>query len=303
MSFVIVYLYMINLNLLYSFFTCAEHLNFSKAASLLGISQPSLSMQIKNLEEQVGAPLFLRNGRSISLTTKGKELLELSSSFYDLKSEIRKRVEGKKDSETPNALRILVTREVERPFVAEVVSRLKRKDSKRMEIRAIIGSAEGEDQEGDIILTHEKPGPSWNFVKIDFPVFFATSSPLPESPQFNDPSNIQKVLEYFNEDMIIPSKDTKLGQEFSAFRKKTGFRKEVILESNIVSCLVRFVASGAGCGFLPLPYIKSSLYHNHIRLIGPRQGYWKHSIYIGARIPQRELELHPLVKHIRNFSV
>lgn len=294
---------MINLNLLYSFFICAEHLNFSKAASLLGISQPSLSMQIKNLEEQVGAPLFLRNGRSVSLTTKGKDLLELSSSFSDLKDEVKKRVEGKKEVDESKALRILVTREVERPFVAEVVSKLVKKESQRMEIRAIIGSAEGEDQEGDMILTHEKPGPSWNFVKVDFPVFFATSSPLPESPQFNDPSNIEKVLEYFNEDLIISSRDTKLGQEYRAFKKKAGFNKKIILESNIVSCLVRFVASGAGCGFLPLPYIKSSLYHNHIRLIGPRQGYWKHSIYIGGRIPQRELDLHPLVKHIRNYAV
>lgn len=294
---------MINLNLLYSFFVCAEHLNFSKAAGLLGISQPSLSVQIKNLEEQVGAALFLRNGRTISLTTKGKDLLELSPSFYDLKDEIKRKMEEKKGVDESKSIRILVTREVERPFVAEVVSRLFKKDSRRMEIRAIIGSAEGEEQEGDIILAHEKPGPSWNYVKVDFPVFFATSSPLPESPQFNDPSNIENVLEYFNEDLIISTKDTKLGQEFRTFRKKTAFRRKIILESNITSCLVRSVASGAGCSFLPLPYIKSSLYQNHIRLIGPRQGYWKHSIYIGGRIPQKELELHPLVKHIRSYSV
>lgn len=294
---------MINLNLLYSFFICAEHLNISKAASLLGISQPSLSMQIKNLEEQVGAPLFLRNGKSISLTNKGKELLELSPSFYDLKDEVGRRIEGKNQPPKKSDLRILVTQEVERPFVAEVVSKLVKKNPQRMEIIAINGNGDGDDKDADMLLTHEKPGSGWNFVKVEFPVFFATSSALPESPQFNDPSNIQKVLDYFNEDLIISTKETKLGQEFRSFRKKNGFKKQVLLESNIVSCLVRFVASGAGCGFLPLPYIKSSLYQNHIRLIGPRQGYWRHTIYIGGKIPQKDLELHPLVKHVRNFSV
>jgi LysR family transcriptional activator of nhaA len=296
---------MLNLNLLYSFFVCAEHLNISKAAVVLGMSQPSLSMQIKNLEEQVGSPLFLRNGKSISLTSKGRELLDLSPLFYDLREELQRKLETKPAPEEKSSLRIHVTHEVERPFVAEVVSKLAKRGNRRM---AILTSTteealnKTEKDETDILLSHEKVESTWNHVQVDFPVFFATSEQGPTSPVINDASNIQKLLDFFGQDLIVPTKDTKLGEEFQSFRRKHGFKKNIVLESNIVSCLVRFVASGSGCAFLPLPYVKSSLYQDRIHLLGPREGFWKHSIYIYANIPKKDLEVHPLVKHIRNYG-
>jgi LysR family transcriptional activator of nhaA len=295
---------MINLNLLYSFFICAEHLNISKAAAVLGISQPSLSMQIKNLEEQIGTSLFLRNGKSISLTAKGRELVKTSGVFYDLRDEVTKLSDQEDDASKSEILRILVTNEVERPFVAEVVSKLIKRDRKKL---AILASTTEEalsktvNNETDILLSHEKVDSSWSHVRVDFPVFLATSG-RKKLPTFDDPSNIEKILEYLGEDLIVPGIDTKLGQEFNIFRRKHKLKMDVILESNIVSCLVRFVASSAGCAFLPLPYIKSSFYQNHIQLIGPHQGYWNHSIYIYANISKKELEVHPLVKSIRTYG-
>lgn len=119
---------------------------------------------------------------------------------------------------------------------------------------------------------------------------------------FNDPSNIHKVIDYFGEDLIVPSKTIKLGKEFHQFKRKQKLGQDILLESDIVSCLVRFVANGAGCSFLPLPYIKSSFYEKHINLVGPRDGFWKHSVYIYANIPKKDLELHPLVKSIRGYG-
>lgn len=295
---------MVNLNFLYSFFVCAEHLNVSKAAKILGISQPSLSMQIKNLEEQIGSPLFLRNGKSISLTARGKELIRTSSLYYDLRDEVNKLAEDDSDTST-ESLRILVTEEVERPFVAEVVSKLAKRERKKM---AILGTTKSEalnmteKNETDILLSHEKIDIAWAHVRVDFPVFLATSMKPKGSPGFDDPANIEKILAYYGEDLIVPTEDTKLGLEFKTFRKKHKLTNDVIMETNIASCLVRFVASGSGCAFLPLPYIKSSLYQNHIQLIGPRQGYWNHSIYIYANVSKNILETHPLVKHIRNYG-
>lgn len=48
--------------------------SFTRAAEQLGITQPSLSQQIRSLERQVGHPLFERLGRSIRLTTYGEAL-------------------------------------------------------------------------------------------------------------------------------------------------------------------------------------------------------------------------------------
>jgi DNA-binding transcriptional LysR family regulator len=61
---------------LQTFRAVAELKHFAKAAAIRNLSQPAVSHQIAQLEEEVGARLFNRKGRSISLTVVGEVLLE-----------------------------------------------------------------------------------------------------------------------------------------------------------------------------------------------------------------------------------
>jgi LysR family cyn operon transcriptional activator len=58
------------------FLAVAEELNFTRAAGLLYISQPTLSQQIRALEKAVGGPLFHRDPGGLRLTAAGHALLE-----------------------------------------------------------------------------------------------------------------------------------------------------------------------------------------------------------------------------------
>ncbi|KAF0364150.1 LysR family transcriptional regulator [Pediococcus acidilactici] len=57
------------------FVTIAQELNMSRAAELLNVSQPALSRQIADLEDELGVKLFRREHRHLALTQEGHYLL------------------------------------------------------------------------------------------------------------------------------------------------------------------------------------------------------------------------------------
>lgn len=61
---------------LHYFCVVAEELNLTRAAERLHMSQPPLSRQIRQLEEEIGASLFERNPRGVSLTAPGQFFYE-----------------------------------------------------------------------------------------------------------------------------------------------------------------------------------------------------------------------------------
>ena len=64
-----------DINQLKYFISVAQTLNFSEAARRYGLTQPSISHHIGELEKHLGARLFLRDRRSVSLTEEGLEFL------------------------------------------------------------------------------------------------------------------------------------------------------------------------------------------------------------------------------------
>lgn len=66
----------INLKLIHTFLLVAEHSSFREAAALAGRSQSAISMQIRQLEEQLGTALIVRTTRRLHLTQDGEILLD-----------------------------------------------------------------------------------------------------------------------------------------------------------------------------------------------------------------------------------
>jgi DNA-binding transcriptional LysR family regulator len=58
------------------FVSVAELLSFRSAARRLRVAQPSLSRQVRDLEDEIGAPLFERDRRHVALTDAGRVLLD-----------------------------------------------------------------------------------------------------------------------------------------------------------------------------------------------------------------------------------
>ncbi|GLF96788.1 LysR family transcriptional regulator [Streptomyces yaizuensis] len=77
-----------DLALLRTFVTVHRAGSFTRAAALLGLSQPTVTGQIRTLERQLGRPLFLRQARGVTPTTIGDELAHRAAPHLDALVEI-----------------------------------------------------------------------------------------------------------------------------------------------------------------------------------------------------------------------
>ncbi|MCI5920162.1 MAG: LysR family transcriptional regulator [Roseburia sp.] len=88
-----------NIEYLKYFAELAKVQHYGKAAKALNISQPGLSHAIKTLEEEYGVPLFLREGRNVSLSQYGKELMQDVEEILDAYLRMEERAAGLKNQE------------------------------------------------------------------------------------------------------------------------------------------------------------------------------------------------------------
>ncbi len=78
----------LDIDLLRAFVTVVDTGSFTRAANLLGRSQPAVSLQIRRLEDQLRSPLLDRAGRRVTVTTEGATLLPQARRLVRLNDEI-----------------------------------------------------------------------------------------------------------------------------------------------------------------------------------------------------------------------
>lgn len=71
-----------------SFHAVATHGSFTRASEMLNITQPTLSGQVKELEERYGTKLFIRHGRRIELTDIGKSAFKITRLIFRHEEEV-----------------------------------------------------------------------------------------------------------------------------------------------------------------------------------------------------------------------
>ncbi|WP_314110301.1 LysR family transcriptional regulator [Bacillus pseudomycoides] len=89
----------LNLHALRIFIKVAELKSVTKAADALSISQPAVTVQIRNLEKETGLKLIETEGRGIKLTTEGEFLVGCAKSLFDMEKDIENKLLQLKNGE------------------------------------------------------------------------------------------------------------------------------------------------------------------------------------------------------------
>lgn len=166
-------------DLLRTLVTVADHKSFTKAGELLGRTQPAISLQIRRLEDLVGAELVSTKSRSNLLTAKGEELVRLARQMLTLNDEIVARV-GKRKAQ--GSLRVGLPVDYAVAFFQDLLTRfLNEHPEVELEIvcdpsRLLL--ARLEEGELDLVVAmYEAPAPSnLAFAWAERPIWVAASN-------------------------------------------------------------------------------------------------------------------------------
>ncbi len=112
---------MLNFNQFRIFYYVAKHLNYTRAAADLFISQPAVTAQMKAFEEYCGFKVFKKKGRKNWLTDEGRTLFEYAANIFGLEKDLEGVIDDMRQLKR-GVLRIGTTKAYARYFMPLMLS-------------------------------------------------------------------------------------------------------------------------------------------------------------------------------------
>lgn len=291
---------MYNYNHLYYFYIAAKFKSITKASNFLNISQPSLSFQIKTLEEKLSLELFKRNGRNVELTHKGESFFNICSEMFQHENSLTNLLQLKESSN--DQIIIGVSNQIERPFIAEIIGKLIHQTSpdKRQKIKMLNMERNINNLEMfDLIISHKKESlKSHQIINLNLPVaLVGLSSKLKKNG--NNFRNLNTFLKNYDDGFVIPSDEFNLRKEIEYYLSKENIKLKINFESDNMAANLRAISEGIGIGFFPLIYAHKEIKLKKLEYFMPTNGIWSHNIFL--HYPKQSIELESITKLIDLF--
>lgn len=235
------------------FITVAEELNFSKAALKLYTAQPSLSQQIKDLEEDVGVKLLNRTKRKVELTEEGAVFLEqarLTLAQADKAVAMARQVSQAKQQ----MLRIGFVPVAEMKIFPYILPNLRVQNP---DLKIELLSLNNTEQmrllkKGDLDLTFTRHNFNSDEIESQFvirePLIFLLPKDHPLAKYERIPVKALNGI-----DFIIPSAEQSLtlNQAILDFAKANGIELNIVQKADNILFNINSIGMGLGCTILP----------------------------------------------------
>ncbi|MCK8520618.1 LysR family transcriptional regulator [Aquimarina sp. D1M17] len=235
------------------FLAVAEELHFRKAADKLFISQPGLSRQIKQMEEIIGAKLFLRDKRNVQLTTAGmylKKELEFIFNHIDFTVKHTRLIDQGSNGE----VRIGFLGSAMQTIIPEVLIKAnKRYPNIQFSLEEMSNYLQVEAIEKDqldlgfVRIARVPEGLNMKTIVTD-----TFSLVLPES-HFLDKNSFKNIAQVSNESFILFSSDysSLYFDKIMSICEDKGFTPKVSHKSVHAQTIFKLVESGLGVAIVP----------------------------------------------------
>lgn len=236
------------------FWMVAKEGSLQRAADRLRVSPPSISAQIRELEEALDAKLFRRSGRSNVLTDAGQMVLAYAEEIFALGADLTSAMQQKP---TQRAVRLvvgiadslpkLITYQILRPAFAVPDAHIVCREGKSADLLAQLAS-----HRLDIVLADEPASSSVGFRAFnhrlgDSGVTFCAGGPLAAQLRRRFPRSLDGAP------ALLPAEQTPLRRALEAWFRSHGVTPKVIAEFEDLA-LMKAMASQTRC-FIPVPTV------------------------------------------------
>lgn len=246
-----------NISHLNYFITLVEHVSFTKAASVLHIAQPSLSMAIKKLENDLGLKLLDRSKRGLSLTKEGEILYLEAKKLMNHLSYVEEEMNRLKN-QGPMELAIGII-ESAKFWVPKILKIIKEEyPDVHIEIVEVLGLDDVHKalNNYDIHFAITNQLVSKQEVKVqpiyreEFVVLLPESNPLGQEEQL-------EIMDLMNEPFIIFKEGFQTREDILNAFRQAGSKPNIKFEVERFETAASFVEEGLGITLVPENYIKS----------------------------------------------
>lgn len=284
-----------NLN---TFIQVVELGSFTRAGEKLGYSQPTISFQIRQLEEELGVQLFDRINHSISLTSQGREVLSFAYEICQKVSDLEEHVHH--DPEIHGTVRVGMADSM-CSWLMEGQYATLRKQFPGIKLQIMTASTEGilqllDKNEVDLAYTLDRHVYHRDYIiageeKIDTHFVIAAKDPLVNLGQLS----MAKIVE-------LPCILTESGMSYRRILEQHlaqhSLQIDPILEIGNTDLICRLVEKGIGIAFLPDYVTEQALQEGklaRLQVKGLSIEIWKQLLY------HRNKSLTPPIKTVMSF--
>jgi LysR family transcriptional regulator, benzoate and cis,cis-muconate-responsive activator of ben and cat genes len=243
------------------FLTLAKELSFTKASEKLFIAQPPLSRQIKELELELGTPLFNRNNKKVALTEAGKYYQKEISLLLQQLDRINLKTQ-KMGQHISGEFRIAYISSTFSGDITELVKFLSSKypfvNFRLYEVptvEQVIGLEQGKIDLGIIrapLFSHQ----------IETNLWFRDSYSLVFNRANVNIKSEKEIAKLKDETFVFFNKEYAPFYYDSLIEicAKYGFAPKIVHESNNISSIIQLVKNGLGISIVPTNIVKSYNY-------------------------------------------
>jgi len=275
------------------FVSAAKHLNFTRAAEEVHISPPAVSMQIKEIELQVDAPLFIKEGRRLRLSSAGEYFLNHARHILQTLQECEKVIAQLKGNRIEIIRVGLIS--TAQYFLPQVLKLFRVKHS---EYKIILEIRNRQDlvellRDGEIDIAIMGLVPK----EIDTKVYTIANHPHVFIANFGHPLTEQKKIQpeaLNNFDFISREKGSGTRAHMEAFIQDHDIQPNIIMEMSSNESIKQSVIAGLGISFVSQHTIAAELKNNQLRVLGvidtPINRKW-HVVTLNPMSSNRSVEL------------